>query len=234
MLRVERLAESERNLRRTVADAIEILRTGAVFGRHDRAVISVGPLTLPSREAVGVVQLVFESPALARRFVVSLPSSKHFRAVRRGSAAHEQFDIFRLGGAVVDGAGTVRLSDGEAIRAVEVIPADLPDVPTELDWQIVECVISLIEAEEFCYRSLRDGIAPELREHMPEVRAIDCSKLCDLTLQDLKRPGKPLLLKSIAEALEERGSPLKVSEQKIADALRKFGIRIPKTRPRRK
>lgn len=225
MLRVERLAESERISRRTVADTIEILRTGAAFGRHDRAVIWVGSLTLPSREVVGVVQLVFESPVLERSFVVSLPSSKHFRAVRRGSAAHEQFDIFRLDGAVVDGAGTVRLSDGEAIRAVEVIPAGLPDVPTGLDWQIVECVISLIEAEEFCYRSLRDGVAPELREHVPDVQGIDCS-----TLSGLEVP----YLKEIAGALADQEPPLIVSEQKIADALRKFGIRIPKTRPRRK
>jgi hypothetical protein len=122
-----------------------------------------------------------------------------------------------------DNDGIVRLPDGAIVRAVEVIPAKLPLKPSELDWRIVHQVISIIGAEDNCYRSLREHAKPNCpdvsEEMISESRFIDCS-----TLKKLDLPS----LKYITQQIGKRNPTLKkLSRQKVAEALRKFGMRIP-------
>ena len=82
----------------------------------------------------------------------------------------------------------------------------------------------LFGAEDRCYRSLREGLLPPLQAMVPDLRFIDCSRL-----SGLERPP----LKELADQIAEKDWTLrKLSQQKIADALRAFGMRVPKSRPR--
>jgi hypothetical protein len=219
-----RLFEERRNLRRTLADAIEVLRKHCDFGEEDRAQIRIGPLPLPSTELVGLVDVMFTDLVRDKIYIVSLPSSARFRAFCSGASRRDHFEISRLDGAVVKGSGAVLLTDGVNLHAVEVIPTHLPYEPTELDWRIVCSTIAIIGAEERCYRSLRTGLPFPQRDMVPDWRAIDCSRLFGLELPPLKR---------LAHDIREKDWTLrKLSDQAIADALRKFGMRVPKSRPR--
>ena len=113
--------------------------------------------------------------------------------------------------------------NGAVLRAVEVIPAKLPLKPSDLDWRIVHHVVSIIHAEDRCYRSLREHAKPKCLdvpgEMIPDTRFLDCSALDGLKLPSLKH---------LAKQIGKKDPALKrLSRQKIADALRKFGMRIP-------
>jgi hypothetical protein len=151
MQRHEWLREAERNRRVTVSDAIEVLAQSGAFGGGDVAEIQVGGICLPSGKVVGLTNVSFNNDALDKTLVVSLATSAQFNAKRQGESAARTFSIFELDGATVANDGSVRLSDGTILRAVEVIPANLPLKPSELDWRIVRHVISIIGAEDRCY-----------------------------------------------------------------------------------
>jgi hypothetical protein len=223
MKHYERLREDERNQRLTVSHAIDVLANDADFGDDDFAEIQVGILPLPSQEIVGLTNVFFDSRALGKMLVVSLATSAGFWAIRQGEVEACWFSIFELDGAKVDNGGLVRLSGGAIVRAVTVIPAKLPLKPSELDFRIVHHVISIIGAQDRCYRSLREHAKPScpdvVEEMIPAIQFIDCS-----TLKGLKLPS----LKSIAQRIGQMDPALKrLSRQKIADALLKFGMRIP-------
>jgi hypothetical protein len=220
------LREEERNHRFTVSDTIDVLPKSAGFGDDDFAEIRVGGMRLPSREVVGLPNVCFSTNALGKTLVVSLATSAQFEAKRQGEADARLFSIFDLDGAKVDNNGSVRLSDGTVLRAVEVIPANLPLKPSELDWLIVHHVIWIIGAQDRCYRSLREHAKPKCldlpKDIVPEIRSIDCSALKDLELPSLKH---------LAWQIAKRHPTLKFSDQKIAYALRNFGMRIPRESP---
>ncbi len=180
------LREEERNHRFTVQDAIDVLPKSAGFGDGDFAEIRVGGMRLPSGEVVGLTNVLFISEAVGKTLVVSLPASVRFKANPQGEADPCLFSIFELDGAKVDNNGSVRLPDGTVLRAVEVIPANLPLKPSVLDWLIVHHVISIIGAEDRCYRSLREHAKPKCldlpEDIVPDVRSIDCSALKGLEL----------------------------------------------------
>jgi hypothetical protein len=229
MQHYELLREEERNHRLTVSHAIDVLPKTAGFEDDDLAEIRVGIMPLPSGEVVGLPIVFFSSNALGKTLVVSLATSAQFKAKRQGEADARLFSIFELHGAKVDNNGMVRLSDGTVIRAVDVVPANLPLKPSDLDWRIVHHVISIIGAQDRCYRSLREHAKPKCldvpEEMIPEIRSIDCSALKGLELPSLKY---------LAAQIAKRDPTLKnLSHQKIADALRKFGMRIPARRRRR-
>jgi hypothetical protein len=197
---------------------------GPDFTEKSRAGIQVAPLRLPSGSVVGLVNVEFNGPLPEVVCIVSLATSVKFRAVRQGSSQHEYYDIFRLDGAAVDGAANVTLADGTSLRAVNVIPAYLPLEPSGLDWRIVHHTIALIGAEDQCYRRLRDGLPTRVHDMVPDRRFLDCSNLFGL-----KTPP----LKAIAAYIADHDPTLKLlSLQKIADALRNYGIRVPTPRPR--
>ena len=225
MPQYERLCEEGRISRRTMADAIEVLREKAGFGDNDRAEIFIGLLKLPSAEVVGLVQIIFDRQIGDKAYVVSLPTSKQFKAYRTNARQRGCFDIAELHGAVVDGSGKVLLANGIALRAVEVVPARLPLEPTELDWRIIHHTLAIIEADH-CYRHFGYGLPSRLQEMAADIRVLDCRAFRGLTLPPLK---------VVTSFIRERDPTLqKLSEQQIADSLRKFGIRTPTPRPRRR
>src|SRR4249920_92589 len=96
-----RLREEERMSRRTVADALEVVREErrgeqVASGRFDIAMIE-----LPSKERTALADVVF--PELGCR--VSLPTSARFSARPETKPGRQEFDIFRLRNAVVTSDG---------------------------------------------------------------------------------------------------------------------------------
>jgi hypothetical protein len=229
----ERLAEEYRTSRRTMADALAVLQDHAGFSENDRAEIRIGGLKLPSAEIVGLVQIVFDRPGCDKSYLVSLPTSRLFRGRRLGARQSERFDIALLDAAVLDGGSNVRLTDGTLMCAVEVLPARLPLAPTALDWLIVYRTIRFIDAKkngidhkEQCFRLLRNAINDLPMDMIPNLFWIDCSRLTGLAIPSLD---------SIATYIASVEPTLRgVSHQKIADTLEKFGMRIPRLRPRAK
>jgi hypothetical protein len=225
-LQAERIGNQRKEKRRTIADALEVLRLTAGLKDSDDAKVWIGFLQLPSGTRVGLVDVVFEDPASEIVWIASLPTSERFRGVREGASQPDVFEIARLYGAIVSARGSVRLDDETILRAVEVIPSRLPYEPTELDWRIVHATIAVIHAEDLCYRSLRAGLPADLQAGVPDIRFLDCAKLPGLELPPLKMVAS--LIAELDPTLE------RVSQQKIADALKLFGMRLPKPRPRRK
>jgi len=139
-------------------DALDVMRSIPDFAKAARATISVNLLRLPSGDVVGLVDVKYLGPVPEMVCIVSLPTSSEFRAVRRTSSKREYFEIGRLDGSTVDDMANVLLSDGTALRSVEVVPASLPLDPSSLDWRIVRHTISMIGAEQRCYRGLSDDL----------------------------------------------------------------------------
>jgi hypothetical protein len=219
----------DRNQLRTVSDAIDALAQEADFGSADIAEIRVGILQLPSRQTVGLTNVSFCSRETGKPVVVWLATAAEFWAKREGEADARQFRIHELNGAKANNDGIVRLSDGTVLRAVEVAAARLPLGPSDLAWRIVHHVISIVKAEDQCYRSLREhakSTCSDLPEEMiPETRFLNCSAL---------EIGKLPPLKYLKQKIGRRDPSLKrVSHQTVADALRDFGIRSPASRPPR-
>jgi hypothetical protein len=105
----------------------------------------------------------------------------------------------------------------------------LPLKPSELDWRIVRHVIRIIGAEGRCYRSLREHAKPRCldlpHDIIPDIRFIDCSALKGLELPSVK---------SLVAQIAKIDPALKnLSRQTIANALCKFGMRIPASRPQK-
>lgn len=216
MSRHQRLAENFRSSRRTIADVIDILANQAGFATGHLATIDVGAMQLPSMRIVGVVQVFYRTTDTT--YIVSLPTSSTFHAVRAEAARREEFCILDLSGAKVGADGHVELLNGVRLGAVVVTPALLPLEPSPLDWRIVHATVAALKAEERCYRRLTDT-GP------PHGLFLDCSELSSLSTPPLKE-----LLYRVWEVDPTLNT---VSGQKVSNTLRMFGLRIPAPRPRR-
>jgi hypothetical protein len=214
-----RLQEERRTKRRSVADALDVVRQVRGLERPPRGEIGVGLMRLPSGEWTALVDIIF--PDLA--CIVSLPTSARFRARSGTSSEHQEFEIFRLARAEVASDGSVLLVEGTRLRAVEVIPTHLPYEPSQLDNRILRHVISLTGSNH-CYRSIREGLPEHLQRQVPDLRALDYSRV-----RTIQAPP----LKVIKAYIEDHDPTLRVSNQKIADTLAMYGIRVPRRRPRR-
>ena len=113
-----------------------------------------------------------------------------------------------------------QLADGTRWRAVEVVPTLLPYKLSKLDEKILGYVISLTKAY-YCYRSLREDLPEHLREMVPDIRVLDFGRV-----RMIEAPQ----LKMIRGYISDKDPDLRVSNQKIADALAMFGIRVPRFR----
>ncbi len=224
MRQYEKLSDNDRDSRRIVADAVEVLRKNAGFTEHDCAKIRVPLLRLPLGESVGFVEVLFDAPWVDMGYSVSLRTAARFRGRRQDSTHYEEFAIIRLNRAGVNFAGTVVLADGTVLYAVEVLTAPMMAKPSEFDWRIVHAALKIIDGGDSCYRSLREGVPFSRPDAVPDERFLDCSELSKL---------KPPPLKAIVQGIASVDPTLDVSAQKIADALRKFGVRLPSPRPRR-
>jgi hypothetical protein len=213
-----RLQEERRTKRRTIADALDVVRR--VLGLEDppRGQMKVGLLGLPCGNWTALVDVIF--PDL--ECIVSLPTSARFRALTGASSELQEFEISRLDGAEVDSDGSVRLADRSRLRAVEVVPTPLPYKPSQLSERILRHVISLTRSYH-CYRSIREGLPEHLQHQVPDLRALDYARVRTIQAPPLK------VIQGYIENSDPEGTP---SLQKIADALAVFGVRIPRSRPR--
>jgi hypothetical protein len=153
---------------------------------------------------------------------VSLPAATTFQARSGTGSPRKVLEISRLRAAEVCSDGSVQLVDGTRLRGVEVIPTHLPYEPSELDERILHHVIALTQSYH-CYRSIREGLPADLQHLVPDLYALDYGRV---------RTIKARLLKLIRAYIEKNDPELKVSNQKIADALARCGVRIPRRRPR--
>ena len=213
-----RLREDCRTNRRTVADAREVIREQLGSDYTGAAHFRITPFNLPSGEWTALVDIVF--PELG--YCVSLPSSSRFKARRETSQSREEFEILRLAGAEICPDGSVRLAESLHLRAVEVIPTVLPYELSKTEERILAHVI--VSTKRFhCFRWVRDDLPPHLRDQVPDLCALDYSRLHTIP---------PRLLKQITAHIKEHDPDFAASPQKIADTLAKCGIRVPVRRPR--
>ena len=210
------LKDDGRAKRRTVADALEVLRMEAGFGSTDRARIQIAPLT---PFAAASVALVFDN-----RFVL-LPATETFLAARDGEYRRRWFEITVLQGALAADDGLVTLNDGTVLKAVEVKPAQLPRSATPLDRRILELVLTMLERKDFVLRSIRDGLPEPLLEGLPDYRSIDFARL-----RELKAPPFKLFQRWLRESARD----FRVSRQKYDELVAKVGLHVPARRGRRR
>jgi hypothetical protein len=226
MRRSERILDEEKNARRTIADAIDVLHKHASFGEQDHAIIRVDALPSPSYQNVAQVHAVFENLPRDVTYFVWLPSASKFKARRDGRPGHEIFAIFELGGATIHSDGTVLLTDHRRLRAVEVVPELLPDDLTDLEWRILHRTIQYMGIGDRVYRSYWEGLDTHLQEGLPDQRGLDFSRLAGLDVP---------LLKQIQGYIEDNDTPARTpSPETIAVTLKKCGMRIPASRFRRR
>ena len=197
---------------RSIADALEALRGAHRLSEDSLAQIRTEPIRLPTGEVTYIILVISpphdREPALG----VALPSSDFFTG-RSVAGASEKLEISRLDRAWVDKDGTVALSDGTRLRAVDVVPTALCWELTEIQKRIVYWTIKFIGAEAICYPS---GLPPT-----EDLEFLDYS-----TLYGLEVPS----LEAIAAYLREQDWTLrKLSRQAIANALSVCGMRRPRS-----
>jgi hypothetical protein len=212
------LDEERQASRRTVADALEVVRQTLGLNEIAPGEIRTVPLQLPSGECSTAVLVVFADLGCH----VSLPPAARFRALSETSSQPEIFEISGLDHAEVCSDGSVLLVDGTPLRAVEVIPTRMPYELSKLEQRILQHVITLTKSYD-CYRSLREGLPEHFQHMVADLRALDYSRV-----RTIQAPP----LKVIRAFIEDHDPELKVSNQKIADALAKCGVRVPRRRPR--
>ena len=142
------LDQDGRTKRRTVADALEVVRQRLGVVEITRAEIRLAPFALPWGGSTAAVVVLF--PDLG--CYVSLPASARFGARTDTSPQRQAFEIALLEGAEICSDGSVLLKDGSRLRAVEVEPTGLHR-PSALDERILGHVIA------------HDQIVPLLSEH---------------------------------------------------------------------
>ncbi len=196
-------------------DALEVLRQEANLRDDDHATAHVGFLRLPSNEKIGLLS-IRHSDTTQRVNCVSLPAATHFTAIPDNLPVRRRFNIALLDQARIEANGRVRLLDGAQLRALEVEPAILPRHPTELDWRVVHLALELIEAKD-CYSSLRKDVRSDERKLVPDIYFLDLDMIRQTVL-----PLPPL--RDIVSFIASRYR--RVSAQQVANALRKFGIRL--------
>lgn len=207
----------------SVAEAIAEFVDEAKFQPNDRARIICAGLPLPSQEIVTLTGLLFERKD-NHAFTAWLRSSKMCQARHEDQAI--EFETAELENAAVDIAGNVTRADGKILRAVQVIPAKLPYIITDLDWQIVHQTISSAKAEDQCYALPAGSGDPDFVATARELNLLNYSALLSLD-------NVPFLKVIQGDLLKHNPNSKVVSEQKIADTLSKFGIRHKRARPRR-
>lgn len=217
-----RLLDQAYQSRRSIADAVDVLAQEAAFDSTDHARIEIFPLKLPRGEQAWVLCIVYE--AEKELLYVPLPCSLQFQAKRDGSSSFEFFETPRLEGATVDGMCQVTLSNGTKLRAIEIVPAIANAQPSDLDYFIVHALVRYSQADQRCYRDPTETLPPKLRVELPHIELLDFNQLHQLEI--------PLLKQLVGFITDERPDLSPISEQKVADALRSFGLRIPPARPR--
>jgi hypothetical protein len=218
-----RLDAVGRDGRNKISDAIALLRAEAGFGERHRATIRALPMRLPSAEVVGAVDLLFEAAWVPCVYAVGLRYAPGFRG-RPLRSGYQEYPIVELNRATVNAAGTVTLADGTVLENVEMLTAPMLAEPTDLDRQILAAALKVIEGGESCFRSLQEDVPAAHRAFVPDIRQLDWGRLRTLKTRPLKQ--LVAAIKDVDPELEVR------SNEKIANTLCKFGVRVPIPRPR--
>lgn len=201
-----RLHDRGRKDRRSVADAVEILRLDGGFSEAVSAVIRTAPITLPTDGAGSLVQLVCGELGI----VVTLPTSNAFTG-RNTAGETIDFDIAHLNGASVNARGVkpvVKLIEGTSLTAVTLSPVRQMRGLNERDWRILYGVIAFADLGDHCFLHVD-------KEKWPDWKYVDFHALQKAEIFGLKDLVTYLLVK--------RG--FQVSEQTVANTLNKCGIK---------
>jgi hypothetical protein len=166
------LKEDSRDKRRTVADALEVIRQEPEVEEMAGAEIRVSPFELPSGEATAVVAVVCPDFDC----FVSLPASWWFTALSEKCSQRQRFEIPCLDDAKVGPDGSIVLTDGRRLRGVEMVPSHMPYAMSPVEQRILWHVIALTESYD-CYRNLRDDLPPHLQAGIPELWVLDYGRL---------------------------------------------------------
>lgn len=224
-----KLIDAGRMSRRTIADAIEVMRSHPEFSQHRRSKVRTGPLHLPSNDVPFLVQVVCSELGMA----VTLPTSQKFRAKLVDGVRVSDFQRFETNllddfiVEVTEDQVQVLLPDGRRLRGVEIIPYHLPphgDGPRDvqsvrLRYQVIQHIVWMLNAEERCYRFVDKDL-------LPGVRVLDFG-----TLHDLQLPTLSAILHNIQLNNPRLNS---ISRQTLANFLRDWGLRPPEARRHRR
>lgn len=213
---------------RTISEALYAASQKAGFSDVGPADIHVSQLRLPAGDVVFLTRLFV--PLIEQN--IWLETSKRFQAKWQNCAVSDSTD--KLDGAKVKADGSVHLTDGRIVVAIDVIPLPLPYELSDLEWVIVKTLIAFLGAERFSLRSLREGIPNRLKRGMPTKSHVDFARLARLGDPEFRKAHGIRLpyLKEIAGRIQSQFGH-KVSEQTIANALEKVGIRLPARRKSR-
>jgi hypothetical protein len=196
----------------------------ACMSPSDHAVLRVIELALPAGTRAYSSSLQFEPPNSDHVFAAMLPLATNCWVTSVGATPQRrQLPIASLHGARVQSDGRVELPDGTAVHEVEIIPSRQPH-PNDLEWAILG---ALIEARGLKHQFTRvfplpPDVADQCSE-LAEVRWIDVSRLHSL---------EPRLLKQDRFDIKHIAPWLKFSEEKLAQTLAKFGVRVRRPRQR--
>lgn len=207
---LERTINGRRTMR-SIADALEALRGEGLLEDCSHLEIRTSPLPSLTDEAPSLVIVVCHLDPPEKPWGVALPSAWEFRGRAPGESVPEIFDVSRLDRARVAEEGTVKLSDGTDLRAVEVIAASLPHKLTELQKSIVYWTIKFTGSEDDCYR------------YGPPTH--DLTWLDYAALRKLEIPKLAPLVRFIAEKTR-----LIINRQTVAYTLAVCGVRVPQQR----
>lgn len=199
-------------VRRTIADALDVLAEKADFSPGRKATVSVKPYELPWGEKVGQITTRYVDRNGARHSV-PLPYAANFSALDENR--REMFHVFCLDGAIVDFEGYARLKDGRVLRGIEVCRLDFPLVPTGRHYKVIHTLIAMNDAQNRCYFPLRDILPADVPdEGFHDIRFIDCN-----ALSRLKRPQRKKIARKYRDLYEED-----ISTHTIGEAMRLFGL----------
>lgn len=206
---LERTIDGRRSMR-SIADALEALRGDGHLENCCCLEIRTNPLPSQTDEAPSLVIVVCHLNPPGKPRGVALPTSWEFRGRPPRESAPETLEISRLDRATVAEDGTVTLSDGTCLRAVEVLPAHLPRELTELQKQILHWTIKFADAEDDCY----------VCGPTPDQKWVNYA-----ALRKLEIPKLAPLVRFIAEKTR-----LIINRQTVAYTLAVCGVRVPQHR----
>jgi hypothetical protein len=169
--------------RRSFKDALDVLRDDTWFDDADLAKVEI--CHLPIAPEVASVGLSFDLAGV-RSFVL-LPAAKEFRGSREDDGRSVTSSIKDLQGAIVDGDNRTILASGTVLRRVESIPLDLGIQLTSWDNFVIDLVLAVLKVERGqVYRTIRDGLPDELRDTVPDRKALDFAKLSRVNVPPFK------------------------------------------------
>lgn len=218
------LAEGNKHNRRSIADTVELLADHADFRAGDTATLHARPLLVYRSQSLVQLCIQFNNLTEETTFVVWLPCSARFKAAPVEQSVTCNFDTARLDNAAVGFDCRVQLATGELLRAVEIIPSALPFEMSDMEWQILICVIKHLKLMDLAIRTFGEELDPKIQANLPEIRGVDFQRLVGHEVPPLK----------VLQQILVDGGVGHVSLEKISNTLDKCGMRpVTPRRPAR-